>query len=92
MVAGEPEGRWPRDMEIVYFTDFHRLGLSLPLHRFAHGLLFFYGLCLHNLTLEGILHIATSITLCEAFLGSSPTSQCGGGCSRRFHSSLVAPF
>ena len=36
------------------------------------GLLFFYSLRLHDLTSEGILHIATFITLCEAFLGIHP--------------------
>jgi hypothetical protein len=36
------------------------------------GLLFFYGLRLHELTPEGILHITTFITLCEAFLGIHP--------------------
>jgi hypothetical protein len=30
------------------------------------------GLCLHNLVSEGILHIVTFITLCEAFLGIKP--------------------
>ena len=36
------------------------------------GLLFFYGLRLHDLTPEGILHIRTFITLCKAFLGIAP--------------------
>ena len=62
----------PRDQEIVFFTEFHRLGLGLPLHPFLWGLLFFYGLRLHDQTPEGILHIATFITLCEAFLGIAP--------------------
>jgi hypothetical protein len=62
----------PSDEEIVSFTDFHLLGLGLPLHPLVRGLLFFYGLGLHDLTQEGILHIATFITLCEAFLGIAP--------------------
>jgi hypothetical protein len=39
----------PGDQEIISFADFHRLGLSLPLHHSVHGLLFFYGLRLHDL-------------------------------------------
>lgn len=62
----------PGDGEIVSFTTFHRLGLCLPLLPFMWGLLFFYGLRLHDLTSEGILHIATFIMLCEAFLGIAP--------------------
>ena len=62
----------PRDQEIISFTDFHRLGLGLTLHPFLRGLLFFYGLRLHDLTPKGILHIMTFITLCEAFLGIAP--------------------
>ena len=62
----------PENGEIVSFTAFHHLGLGLPLHPFVRGLLFFYGLWLHDLTPEGILHMVTFITLCEAFLGISP--------------------
>jgi hypothetical protein len=54
------------------FTDFHQLGLGIPLHRFARSLLFFYDLHLHDLTLEGVFQIMTFITLCEAFLGIHP--------------------
>jgi hypothetical protein len=62
----------PGDREIISFTTFHHLGLGLPLHPFVWGLLFFYGLWLHDLTPEGILHIVSFIMLCEAFLGISP--------------------
>jgi hypothetical protein len=62
----------PQDEEIISFIDFHKLGLGLPLHPFIRGLLFFYGLHFHNLTLKGILHITTIIMLCEAFLGVEP--------------------
>lgn len=62
----------PEDDEVVSFLFFHWLGLGLPLHRFARGLLFFYGLRLHDLMPEGILHIATFITLCEVFLRIEP--------------------
>ena len=59
----------PKDGEIVSFTSFHHLGIGLPWHPFMWGLLLFYGLWLHDLTSEGILHITTFITLCKAFLG-----------------------
>jgi hypothetical protein len=62
----------PDDQEIVSFTDFLWLGLGLSLHPFVRGLLFFYGLHLHDLTPEGILHIMTFIMLCEVFLGITP--------------------
>jgi hypothetical protein len=32
-------------------------------------LLYYYGLHLHDLTLEGILHLSVFIMLCEGFLG-----------------------
>ena len=59
----------PENGEIVSFTAFHHLGLGLPLHPFVRGLLFFYGLWLHDMMLEGILHMATFIMLCKAFVG-----------------------
>jgi hypothetical protein len=62
----------PEDEEVISFTAFHRVGLGLPLHPFAWGLLFFYGLYRHDLTPEGVLHIVTFVTLCEAFLGIAP--------------------
>jgi hypothetical protein len=36
------------------------------------GLLYFYGLHLHDMTSKGILYIATFITQCEALLGIEP--------------------
>jgi hypothetical protein len=47
-------------------------GLSLPAHEFLHGILFVYGVQLHQLTPNSILHIAYFITLCESFLGIEP--------------------
>ncbi|KAK1641924.1 hypothetical protein QYE76_059729 [Lolium multiflorum] len=47
-------------------------GLSAPIHPFLRGLLFVYGLQLHHLTPNSILHISIFITLCEAFLGVQP--------------------
>jgi hypothetical protein len=47
-------------------------GLSLPAHEFLRGLLFVYGVQLHKITPNSILHIACFITLCESFLGIDP--------------------
>jgi hypothetical protein len=56
----------------VMFLAFLLCGLSLPAHEFLHGLLFVYGMQLHQLTPNSILHIACFITLCESFLGIDP--------------------
>jgi hypothetical protein len=56
----------------VMFFDFLLRGLSLPAHEFLHGILFVYGVQLHQLTPNSILHIACFITLCELFLGIEP--------------------
>jgi hypothetical protein len=54
------------------FLAFLLHGLSLPAHEFLRGLLFFYGVLLHQLTPNSIMHIACFITLCESFLGVEP--------------------
>jgi hypothetical protein len=46
--------------------------LSLPAHEFLRGLLFVYGVQLHQLTPNSILHVACFVTLCESFLGIEP--------------------
>jgi hypothetical protein len=56
----------------VMFLAFLLRGLSLPIHEFLRGLLFVYGVQLHQLTPNSILHIACFITLCESFLGIDP--------------------
>ncbi|KAK1663646.1 hypothetical protein QYE76_051805 [Lolium multiflorum] len=56
----------------VSFDDHLIRGLSAPIHPFLRGLLFVYGLQLHHLTPNSILHISIFITLCEAFLGVQP--------------------
>jgi hypothetical protein len=57
---------------LVIFLAFMLRGLSLPPHPFLHGLLFAYGIQLHDLNPNMILHIACFITLCECFLGIEP--------------------
>ncbi|KAK1680054.1 hypothetical protein QYE76_040902 [Lolium multiflorum] len=56
----------------VSFVDHLIRGVSTPIHEFLRGLLFMYGLQLHHLTPNSILHISIFITLCEAFLGVQP--------------------
>ncbi|KAK1601294.1 hypothetical protein QYE76_016751 [Lolium multiflorum] len=56
----------------VSFIDHLIRGLSAPIHHFLRGLLFVYGLQLHHLTPNSILHISIFISLCEAFLGVQP--------------------
>jgi hypothetical protein len=56
----------------VMFLAFLLRGLSLPVHEFLCGLLFIYGVQLHQLTPNSILHIACFMTLCESFLGIEP--------------------
>jgi hypothetical protein len=56
----------------VMLLAFLLRGLSFPAHEFLHGLLFVYGVQLHQLTPNSILHIACFVTLCESFLGIEP--------------------
>ncbi|KAK1598493.1 hypothetical protein QYE76_048261 [Lolium multiflorum] len=56
----------------VSFVDHLIRGLSPPIHDFLRGLLFVYGIQLHQLTPNSILHISIFITLCECFLGVAP--------------------
>jgi hypothetical protein len=56
----------------VMFLSFLLRGLSFPAHEFLRGLLFVYGVQLHQLTPNSILHIAYFVTLCESFLGIEP--------------------
>jgi hypothetical protein len=56
----------------VMFLSFLFRGLSLPAHEFLRGRLFVYGVQLHQLIPNSILHIACFVTLCESFLGIEP--------------------
>jgi hypothetical protein len=56
----------------VMFLAFLLRGLSFPAHKFLRGLLFVYGVQLHQLTPNSILHIACFVTHCESFLGIEP--------------------
>jgi hypothetical protein len=46
----------------VMFLAFNLCGLSFPVHEFLRGLLFVYGVQLHQLTPNSILHIACFVT------------------------------
>jgi hypothetical protein len=56
----------------VMFLAFLLRGLSFPAHEFLCGLLFVYGVELHQFTPNSILHIACFVTLYESFLGIGP--------------------
>ncbi|KAK1617657.1 hypothetical protein QYE76_023174 [Lolium multiflorum] len=56
----------------VSFVDHLIRGLCAPIHVFLRGLLFVYGLQLHHLTPNSILHVSIFITICECFLGVHP--------------------
>jgi hypothetical protein len=66
IIPRPPPGFW------VIFLAFLLQGLSLPPHPFLHGLLFVYGVQLHDLNPNKILHIACFIMLCECFLVIEP--------------------
>lgn len=62
----------PEPHERVCFIPFIIHGLGFPFHPFVRGLLHFYGLQLHHLLPNLILHMACYVTLCEAFLSCQP--------------------
>jgi hypothetical protein len=66
IIPRPPPGFW------VIFIAFLLWCLSLPPHPFLCGLLFAYGIQLHDLNPNTILHIACFITLYECFLGIEP--------------------
>ena len=72
MMLGEETVPRPEQGYRVMFMQFLFRGLSLPVHEFLRGLLFIYGVQLHQLTPNSILHIACFVTLCECFLGVDP--------------------
>ena len=68
LVRSEVEPR-PKENEVISFIPLHFLGFGLPVHPLLRWLLYYYGLRLHDLTPEGILHLSVFIMLCEGFLG-----------------------
>jgi hypothetical protein len=58
--------------EIVIFQHYVERGLGIPTCDFLRGLLFHYGIQLHHLNPNYVLHIAIFVHFCEAFLGIEP--------------------
>ena len=54
------------------FHDFVERGLALPVSEFFYALLQFWGIQLHHLTPQSILHLSIFTHFCEAFLGILP--------------------
>ena len=63
----------PHANERVLFVESVHRDLGFPLHDFVRGLLYAYGVQIHDFTSNGILHIAVFMTLCECFLGVHPS-------------------
>jgi hypothetical protein len=58
--------------EVVLFSHFVKQGLALPTSDFLCGLLFHYGIQLHHLNPNPILHIAIFVQFYEVFLRIEP--------------------
>ena len=71
--AGEGED-YPFEgtLETVIFRDFVERGLAILVSKFFHALLQFWGIQLHDLTPQSILHLPIFTHFCEAFLGILP--------------------
>ena len=61
-----------RSDEVVSFLAFHERGLGYPVHWFLCGLLNEWGLELQQLNPTRVLHIASFVIVCKAFLGMEP--------------------
>jgi len=59
-------------LETVMFHDFVERDLAIPMSEFFHALLQFWGIQLHHLTPQSILHLFIFTHFCEAFLGMFP--------------------
>ena len=59
-------------LETVMFRDFVERGLTLPVSEFFYRLLQFWGVQLHHLTPQSILHLSIFTHFYEAFLGLLP--------------------
>ena len=59
-------------LETGIFCDFVERSLALPVSEFFHVLLQFWGILLHQLTPQSILHLSIFTHFYEAFLGILP--------------------
>jgi hypothetical protein len=57
---------------IMACAAFYEQGFNVPSHRYLHSLLQFYSLELHHMSPLWILHMASFVTLCEAYMGIEP--------------------
>ena len=67
-----PEGEdrpYEGSNEIVLFRAYVERGFAVPTSDFFRGLLWHWGIQLHHLTPNSILHLAIFTHFCEAFLG-----------------------
>ena len=73
--AGEGED-YPFEgtLETVIFRDFVERGLAIPVFEFFHALLQFWGIQLHHLTPQSILHLSYLLISAKHSLVSFPTS------------------
>ena len=53
----------PEENEVIFFAHFHSFGFGVLVHPLLRWLLYYYGLRLHDLTPEGILHLSIFIML-----------------------------
>ena len=59
-------------LETIIFHDFVERGLTLPMSEFFYRLLQFWGIQLHHLIPQSILHLSIFTHFCEAFLEILP--------------------
>jgi hypothetical protein len=59
----------PEEHEVISFTHFHSFGFGVLAYPLLRWLLYYYRLCLHDLTPQGILHLSIFIIRCEGSLG-----------------------
>ena len=62
----------PEPNENVVFVSHFIRGLGLALDPFVRGLTSYYGLDVHDLAPDSLLHISSFIVVCEAFLRITP--------------------
>jgi hypothetical protein len=60
------------ETNLLFFLPYVLRGLGFPVSDFFRGLLHHWGVQVHHLTPNSILHISIFVHLCEAFLGIAP--------------------
>ena len=58
--------------ELVIFQHFVESGLALTASNYLQGFLSFYGVQIHHLNPNSIMHISIYVDFCETFLGIEP--------------------